>query len=72
MSINISQQTEARLTEEVRRQGITVDELLERFINECEAGTGHREAPRIAHLASWASWFPPQARHLRRCPLSRE
>jgi len=34
MSIHISQQTEARLAEEARRQGISVDALLERLINE--------------------------------------
>ena len=40
MSINISQNTEARLTEEAQRQGISVDELLARFINERVAGEG--------------------------------
>jgi hypothetical protein len=35
MSLDISPQTEARLAEEARRQGITVDALLERFLNEC-------------------------------------
>lgn len=44
MSLNISQQTEARLTEEARRQGITVDALLERLINE-RASTGSPASP---------------------------
>ena len=34
MSLMISEQTEARLTEEARRQGISVDALLLRLINE--------------------------------------
>jgi hypothetical protein len=47
MSLNISQQTEARLTEEARRQGITVDALLERLINERAASTASRKAPEL-------------------------
>ena len=46
MSLVISQRTEARLTEEARRQGISVDALLERLISE-RAGSPapvHREA----------------------------
>ena len=39
MSIEISQEIEARLTDEVRRQGISVNALLERFINERAALT---------------------------------
>jgi hypothetical protein len=34
MSIEISRETEARLTAEAQRQGISVSELLERFITE--------------------------------------
>jgi hypothetical protein len=34
MSIQISSKTEARLTEEARRQGISVDMLLERLMKE--------------------------------------
>jgi predicted HicB family RNase H-like nuclease len=34
MSIEISRETEARLTAEARRQGVSVDALLARFINE--------------------------------------
>jgi len=39
MSIEISRETEVRLTEEARRQGVSVDTLLERFINERTALT---------------------------------
>ena len=38
MSLEVSQQTEARITEEARRLGVSVDVLLERFINEHAAG----------------------------------
>jgi hypothetical protein len=34
MSIDISRETEARLTDEARRQGVSVDALLERLISE--------------------------------------
>jgi hypothetical protein len=34
MSIEISRETEARLAEEARRLGVSVDALLKRFINE--------------------------------------
>ncbi len=39
MSIEISRETEARLTAEARRQGVSVDVLLARFINEHAALT---------------------------------
>jgi hypothetical protein len=39
MSIEISRETEARLTAEARRQGVSVDALLARFINEHAALT---------------------------------
>jgi hypothetical protein len=39
MSIDISQETEARLADDARRQGISVDALLEQFINERAAVT---------------------------------
>jgi hypothetical protein len=35
MSIEISDETEARLRGEARRRGIAVDALLERLMNEC-------------------------------------
>ena len=34
MSIEVSQETEARLTNEAQRQGISVDALLERLVSE--------------------------------------
>ena len=34
MSLNVSQQTEARLTEEAQRQGVSVDALVERPMSE--------------------------------------
>jgi hypothetical protein len=34
MSIEVSRETEARITEEARRQGISVEALLERLIGE--------------------------------------
>jgi len=39
MSIEISRETEARLADEARRQGVSIDELLEQFINERAALT---------------------------------
>jgi hypothetical protein len=39
MSIELSQETEARLTDEARRQGVSVDALLARFIDEHAALT---------------------------------
>jgi hypothetical protein len=38
MSINVSRETEARLTDEARRQGISVDALLERLMAEHRPG----------------------------------
>jgi hypothetical protein len=52
VSLNISQQTEARLTEEARRLGITVDALLERLINE-RAASAHPESRKAAELPAW-------------------
>jgi hypothetical protein len=39
LCINISRKTEARLTAEARRQGVSVDALLARFVNEQAALT---------------------------------
>ena len=44
MSIEISRETEVRLTEEARRLGISVDALLERFITE-RAAPNHASEP---------------------------
>ena len=38
MSIEVSHQTEARITDEARRQGISVDALLERLMSARSAG----------------------------------
>ena len=59
MSIVISPQTEARLTEEARRLGISVDALIERLVSE-RAGTGAadrgaRELP-VWHLGASGSF----------------
>jgi hypothetical protein len=51
MAIHVSPQTEARLTEEARRQGISVDALIERLMNERTASgpapKGAPEAPTV-------------------------
>ena len=52
MSLHISQRTEARLREEARRQGITVDALLERLINE-RAGSVSPVREKAAELPVW-------------------
>jgi hypothetical protein len=57
MSIEISGETEARLTDEARRQGISVDVLLERLMNEREptapaASTGSIPELPILHLGA--------------------
>jgi hypothetical protein len=60
MSIEISREIEARLTDEAQRQGISVDALLERLIREREAATpviGTDSAPElpILHLGAMGS-----------------
>ena len=47
MSIEISRETEARLTDEARRQGISVDVLLERLMNERGASAGVGSGPEL-------------------------
>jgi hypothetical protein len=54
MSIEISRETEARLIDEARRRGLSVEELLQRLMNEREAvthsgGAGSPELP-VWHL----------------------
>ena len=51
MSIDVSRETEARLTEEARRQGISVDALLHRIIN--ERTTAAQPARNTAELPVW-------------------
>ena len=52
MSITISHQTEIRLTEEARKQGISVDALLERLISEraANASPATSKAPALPVL----------------------
>jgi len=49
MSLKVSPQTESRITAEARRLGVSVDALLDRFINEysasIELGRKVRELP---------------------------
>jgi len=45
MGLDISPQTEARIRQEARRQGISVDALLERLMNHQAAGTAVRAYP---------------------------
>jgi hypothetical protein len=56
MSIEISHEIEARLTDEARRQGISVDALLERLINERQmttpASAGSTPELPILHLGA--------------------
>ncbi|MBZ5726497.1 MAG: hypothetical protein LAP87_16035 [Acidobacteriia bacterium] len=49
MSIELSCETEARLTGEARRQGISVNALLGRLMSEhsASAGTGARATPEL-------------------------
>ncbi len=55
MSINVSPETEARLSAEARKQGITVSALVERLINERAAAEttlpSNTELP-VWHLGS--------------------
>ena len=50
MSIEIAHATEARLIDEARRQGVSVDALLERLIDEREATPLAAGADAIPHL----------------------
>jgi hypothetical protein len=51
MSLRISEQTEARLIEEARRQGISVDALLQRLIAERASAVSARK--KTAELPVW-------------------
>ena len=54
MSIDISNETEARLTDEAPRQGVSVDALLERLMSERGAAahviTGNGSIPKVPIL----------------------
>jgi hypothetical protein len=52
MSLTISEQTEARLIEEARRQGISVDALLGRLISERAPGVTGRKC-KTPELPVW-------------------
>jgi len=52
MSLSISEHTEARLTEEACRQGISVDALLERLISERTPGVTERKS-KAPELPVW-------------------
>lgn len=47
MSLNISEHTEARLTEEAQRQGLSVDAFLEKLIDERTRTEAQRSAPEL-------------------------
>lgn len=53
MSIEISRETEARLNEEARRQGISVDALLDRFISERAAAAHAADSSSVPELPIW-------------------
>lgn len=52
MSLDVSEQTEAQIAEEARRQGVTVDALLKRLIDEHAASISaeQRAAPELPVL----------------------
>ena len=52
MGLDISPQTEARTRQEAQRQGLSVDALLERLMNDQPAGTAVRayQAPELPAL----------------------
>ena len=61
MSIEVSHETEARLTDEARRQGISVDALLERMINgrratALAAGAGSMPDLPVLHLGAMGAF----------------
>jgi hypothetical protein len=70
--IEISTETEVRINDEARRQGVSVDALLERLISECGGPhRGRRRRPQTATVASGSDGSSSPARNLRRCPLIR-
>jgi len=75
VSMEISHETEARLADEARKQGISVEALLERLMSERGATAhvaGNGSTPKVPILASRNDGASPPAGHLRQCPLSRE
>ena len=58
MILHLTPETEARLKGEARRQGVSVEALLERFINERATSADHGEAPALPvwHLGSGGAY----------------
>jgi hypothetical protein len=52
MSLTISEQLEARLTEEAQRQGVSVDALLEKWIREY-SDSAATQKPKAPELPAW-------------------
>lgn len=52
MSLTISERTEARLIEEARRLGVSVDTLLERLMNDRASGRGEQKS-KAPELPVW-------------------
>ncbi len=52
MSLNVSEQTEAQIAEEARRQGITVDALLKQLIHDYAANGEHAASVPAEHRAA--------------------
>lgn len=63
MSIEVSHETEARITDAARRQGISVEALLERLMSERGATVPVRTAPELP------VWHLGAAGSLRRCDI---
>jgi hypothetical protein len=75
MSLDISPETEARLTAKALEQGLSVDALLERLLNDAaklEAEYRQRRRASTTRPASRRAWQPSPPGHLRRCLLSRD
>jgi hypothetical protein len=58
MTLHLAPEIEARLTEEARRQGVSVEALIERLISERATSADHREAPELPvwHLGCGGSY----------------
>lgn len=64
MSIEISRETEVRLAEETKKQGVSVDALVKRFIDQRRT-TGHRDelpqpgSEKAQDFVAWAKGHRP-------------
>ena len=63
MSIEVSHETEVRITDAARRQGISVEALLERLMSERGATSPVRPAPQLP------VWHLGPVGSLRRCDI---